>query len=123
MRRTVARMGACSCRRYTRSNMNPRSANNRLADLLALHDVAGPRRALDEVVHEGVDPARAGGAEESDLVCGQVALREEPGPDRVVDVVVDVRNAVDDAHVFPSNVLRILVAGVLEDAVPHFPRG
>ncbi len=53
---------------------------------------------------------------------GQVALREEIGADRVVDVVVDVGDAVDDAHDLPLERLRVVVARVLEDPVPHLPR-
>ena len=45
-----------------------------------------------------------------------------PGPDRVVDVVVDVRDAVDDAHDLAFQRLRLDRAGVLEDPVAHLPR-
>ena len=38
------------------------------ADLLALHDVAGSLRALDEIVHERIDALGASLAEESDLI-------------------------------------------------------
>ena len=45
---------------------------HRPAQLLALDDVPGRRRALDDVVHQRVDPPRAGRAEQLDLVLGQV---------------------------------------------------
>ena len=58
-------------------------------------------RGLDEVVHEPVDALGAARAEHLDLVARQVALGEDPVADRVVDVVVDVRDAVDDADDLP----------------------
>ena len=67
-------------------------------DLLALHDVAGPLGVLDQVVHEQVDPLAAGLAEDRDLLARQVALGEHAGAQRVVDVVVDVGDAVDEPH-------------------------
>ena len=48
---------------------------HRLADLVALLDVARPLGGLDEVVDEPVDPLRAGRAEELDLGARQVASR------------------------------------------------
>ena len=42
--------------------------------------------------------------------------------DRVVDVVVDVRDAVDDADDLPLVRLRLDLARVLEDAVADLPR-
>ena len=90
---------------------------HRLADLVALADVAGPLRGLDEVVDERVDPLRAGRAEQLDLRARQVGVREDPVADRVVDVVVDVGDAVDDAHDLPLERLRLLRARVGEDPV------
>ena len=95
---------------------------HRAADLVALRDVAGLRGRLDEVVHERVDAPRAGVAEDRDLVGGQVVGGEHPGADRVVDVVVDVRDAVDDAHDLSLERLRLVGPGVLEDPVAHLPR-
>ena len=80
--------------------MNARS-EHRVADLLALGDVALALRGLDQVVDERVDALRAGGAEHVELVVRQIALREDAVADRVVDVVVDVGDAVDDAHDLP----------------------
>ena len=71
---------------------------HRDADLLALDDVAGALRALDQVVDERVDPARAGLPEELDLRPRQIVRREQAPADRIVDVVVDVGDAVDEPH-------------------------
>src|SRR5690349_10673147 len=95
---------------------------HRLADLVALDDVARVGGRLDEVVHERVDPAGAGVAERCDLLLRQVGHAEDAGADRVVDVVVDVRDAVDDADDLALERLRLDVAGVLEDAVAYLPR-
>ena len=54
--------------------------------------------------------------------CGQVGGLEHAGADRVVDVVIDVRDAVDDAHDLPLERLGLVGAGVLEDAVANLPR-
>ena len=90
---------------------------HRLTDLGALDDVPGQGRLLDDVVHEPVDPLRAARAEQRDLVARQVGRREQPVADRVVDVVVDVRDPVDEADDPPLQRLRLLDAGVGEDAV------
>ena len=66
-------------------------------DLLALDDVAGALGVLDEVVHEPVDAARAGVAEDGDLLRRQVGERQHARPHGIVDVVVDVGDAVDQA--------------------------
>src|SRR5437870_11046501 len=95
---------------------------HRLADFVALADVPVVLRRLDEVVYEPVDALRAGRAEQVDLVTRQLILAEDPVADRIVDVVVDVRDAVDDAHDFPLERLRLAVAGVREDSVPHLFR-
>ena len=50
---------------------------HRLADLLALTDVAGARRGLDQVVDEGVDRARACRPEQLDLLAREVARGRE----------------------------------------------
>ncbi len=46
---------------------------------------------------------------------------ENPGADRVVDVVVDVRDAVDDADDLPLERLGLVGPRVLEDPVAHLP--
>ena len=80
------------------------------------------RRRLDEVVHERVDAPRACVAEHRDLVARQLVGGEHPGADRVVDVVVDVGDAVDDADDLPLERLRLVGPGVLEDPVAHLLR-
>ena len=95
---------------------------HRLADLLALADVARLLRGLDEIVDEPVDALRAGRAEQLDLVVRQLRLGEDPVPDRVVDVVVDVGDAVDDADDLALERLRLLRARVREDAVADLVR-
>src|SRR5438105_8454409 len=89
------------------------------ADLVALRDVPRLRRRLDEIVDERVDAARPGRAEDRDLVRRQVVGREHAGTNRVVDVVVDVGNAIDDAEDLPFLGHGLVRAGVLEDAVAH----
>src|SRR5215210_6514308 len=57
---------------------------HRVADLLALYDVTGLPRALDEIVHECIDPPRATIAEERDLRLGQLIGVEDAEAHRVV---------------------------------------
>ena len=123
-RRALAASGgpaSCSLRaagpRYTRSNMNLRSRSIAAADLLALGDVAAPRARSRRGRDERVDPRRAGRPEQLDLLSGQVALGEDPGPQGVVDVVVDVGDAVDEAHDPALERGRLARAGVVEDPV------
>ena len=96
--------------------------HHRAPDLVALRDVAGTRRGLDQVVHERVDPFGAGRAERLDLGARQIGLVEDAVANRVVDVVVDVRDPVDDADDPPLQRLRVGVAGVREDAVDDLCR-
>src|SRR5581483_4590213 len=84
---------------------------------VALADVARPVGALDQIVDEAVDARGAGRAEQLDLGSRQVALAEQAEADRVVDVVVDVGNAVDDADDLALERRRLAAAGVREDAV------
>ena len=58
--------------------MNARRSSIALADLVALDDVAGLGRGLDDVVNERVDAARAGLSEQLDLLSRQVAVRRSP---------------------------------------------
>ncbi len=67
---------------------------HRLADPLALNDLARLVRVLDEVVDERVDPPRPVSPRISIGSLGQVDSRDHTGAHRVVDVVVDVRDAV-----------------------------
>src|SRR5262249_28244911 len=87
-----------------------------------LRDVAGARRALDEIVHERVDPARAGRPEQSDLLAREVGLREHAGANRVVDVVVDVRDPIDETYDLSFERRRLLRPGVRDDPVAPLPR-
>ena len=76
------------------------------------------RRVLDEIVDERVDAVRAGVAEHGDRVARQVGLAQDARADRVVDVVVDVGDAVDDPDDAALQRPRRLGApGVAEDAV------
>src|SRR6185503_9256631 len=90
--------------------------------VVALDDVAGGLGGLDEIVDERVDPLRARGAEELDLVEGKVALGQDAVPERVVDVVVDVGDAVDDADDLAFVRRRLALARVGEDAVADLVR-
>src|SRR6266487_6273638 len=67
-------------------------------DLLALHDVSGMLGALDQVVHQPVDAPRAPVAKESNLLVGELRWIEDPEADGIVDVMVDVRDTVDDSN-------------------------
>ena len=53
---------------------------------------------------------------------GRSSSLEQPVPHRVVDVVVDVRDAVDEPDDLPLERLRLLLAGVREDPVAHLVR-
>ena len=90
---------------------------HRLADLVALADVPGLLRGLDQIVDEAVDALGAGRAEQLDLGVWEIGLGEDAVPDRVVDVVVDVGDAIDDADDLALERLRLLHARVREDAV------
>ena len=90
---------------------------HRPADLVGLGDVAALARAGDDVAHQGVDPRRAGLPEQLDLRRRQVVLGEDPGADRVVDVVVDVGDPVDQSHHPTLERRRLAGAGVVEDPV------
>ena len=68
--------------------------DHRFADPLALDDLAGLVRVLDEVVDERVDPPLTGVAEDLDRLRRQVGRRDHAGAHGVVDVVVDVGDAV-----------------------------
>ena len=79
------------------------------------------RRRLDKVVHERVDALRARVAEQLDLRRGQILRRKQPAADRIVDVVVDVGDAVDDPHDPALERLRLVRPRALEDPVAHLP--
>ena len=92
---------------------------HRRADVLALADVPFASRGLHEVVNERVDAPRARRAEQLDLFAGEVGGVEHAGADRVVDVVVDVSDAVDELHDLALERVRLVRAGVVENPVAH----
>jgi hypothetical protein len=87
-------------------------------DLVALPDLPRAIRGLDEVVDERVDPGRPSLPEELDLGPWQLLRLEDPEADRVVDVVVDVGDPVDQADDLALERRRLLRAGMGEDPVP-----
>jgi hypothetical protein len=94
------------------------AAVHRRAGLVAWTTMSPARRVLDEVVHEAVDP-RAAVRARRDRVARQVAraARRRAG---VVDVVVDVGDAVDEPHDPALERARHRrPAGVAEDPVAH----
>ena len=92
---------------------------HRLADVVALPDVPGLLRRVDEIVDEAIDALGPGRAEELDLGVWEIGLGEDPVPDCVVDVVVDVRDPIDDADDLALERLGLLHARMREDAVAH----
>ena len=98
--RSTRSIFACSARacgpRYTRSNMNARSAHHRRA-----HHVRPARcRPRARSARRGRGPACRSAAEpvspqHGDLLAREIVDREHAGPQRIVDVVVDVGDPVD----------------------------
>ena len=93
-------------------------AQHRAADLLALDDVAGlgvewatMSRTRVSIRAEPVGPSSSISA------AGRSAGRQDPGAQGVVDVVVDVGDAVDQLHDPALERRRLVRAGVVEDAV------
>ena len=99
--------------------MNARSESIASPTSVGLADVADAVGRIDDVVDERVDPLRSASAEDLDLVARQVALAQEAVAHGVVDVVVDVRDAVDESDDLPLERLRLLLARVGEDPVAH----
>ncbi len=64
----------------------------------------------------------AGRPEQLDLVARQIGFGQQAEADGVVDVVVDVRDAIDDAHDLALERLRLLLARMREDAVADLVR-
>src|SRR5207245_3598969 len=86
----------------------------------SLHDVARELRVLDHVVHERVYARGAVAPEHGDGLGGKLLLAQQAGADRVVDVVIDVGDAVDDAHDAPLERRgRARAARVPDDAVAN----
>ena len=73
-------------------------------------------------MHESVDARRAVGPSSSISSRGRSSVAQEAEADGVVDVVVDVRDAIDDAHDLALERLRLLLARVREDAVADLVR-
>ena len=69
-----------------------------------------------------VDPAGARRAEQLDLRCGKRGRLEHARPHRVVDVVVDVGDAVDEPDDPAFERLGLVLAGVVEDSVADLCR-
>ena len=93
---------------------------HRRADHGPLHDVPGRLGVLHEVVHEPVDPPRARVAEHRDLLGREVRHGEHARPHRVVDVVVDVGDPVDQPHDLALERRRLpRPARVAQDPVAH----
>ena len=90
---------------------------HRFPHLLALDDVPGRARALDDVGRQSVDPPRAGGPEELDLRRRQIIRNDDPRSQGVVDVVVYVGHPVHQPHQAPLQGRRLLRPGVIEDPV------
>ena len=75
---------------------------------------------LDHVVHERVDALRSVAPQHRDRLVRQVRLAQQPGAKRVVDVVVDVGDAVDHAHDAPLERGRLgSTARVAQDAFTY----
>ena len=53
---------------------------------------------VDDVRHEGREPLRGGGAEDRDVLGREVAGADDARPQGVLDVVVHVGHAVQQAH-------------------------
>src|SRR2546421_648438 len=62
---------------------------------------------------------RSGRAEQLDLLSRKIARIEHPRPDRVVDDVVDVGDAVDEADDLALERVRLVGPGVVEDPIAH----
>ena len=75
------------------------------------------RRDDDDVVDKRVDSARARRAEDLDLLAGELVRAQHSGTHSVVDIVVDVRHAVDELDDPPLERERIVRAGVVQDPV------
>ena len=97
----------------------PAQREHRLADVRALPDFSGIRRRLDQVVDEPVDPARPGRAEQLDLGAREFVLGKDARPKGVVDVVVDVGDAVDEPDDSALERPRLVRPSVVEDPVAH----
>ena len=97
--------------------MNARSDEHRLPHLGRLANIVDTHRDLDDVVDEPVDALRARVPQDRDLFVREVVLGQQSVAHGVVDVVVDVRHAVDESHDLPLERLRLALTRVRENAV------
>ena len=72
-------------------------------------------RALNEAADHGVDALGGGAAEDVERVLGEIVEGDDAGADGVVDVVVDVRDRVADAHNLAFEGAGDLAGAALED--------
>ena len=61
-----------------------------------------------------------GVAQDGDNILRQILLAENACPDGIINVVIDIGNLVRTPHHLPLQRLRDVIAGVPQDAQPHF---
>ena len=84
-------------------------------------DGARVRAAVDQIVHQRVDALAARSSQERDRARGRSHRSDEPGPQRVVDVVVDVGDAIGQVDDLAFEGGRRPLPGMVADAVAHLP--
>ena len=92
---------------------------HRAGDLRLHAEDAGLLRVVDHVFDERVDPRRMGAAQHQRNISWDILLCEDPGAHGVVNVVVDVGDAVGHADDLPLPRLGDERARVAEDAHAH----
>ena len=95
---------------------------HRLPHVRRLPDVVDAIRRRDDVAHERVDALGARRPEHLDLVLRKVFFPQQAVAERVVDVVVDVRDAVDEPHDLALERRRLALPGVGQDPVADLER-
>ena len=95
---------------------------HRLPHLRRLADVVHALGGLDDVVHETIDPRGSGDPEDGDLLVRKVGFAEKPVAQSVVDVVVDVRDAIDEPDDLAFERRRFALSRMGEDPVAHLVR-
>ena len=114
VRRPVARVDALE---HERAQLQQRVPLVRLhGDLVAVH------RLADDAFDHGVDALAMRVAQHADGMHRQILALEHARADGVVDVVVDVGDAVRQMHAAALQRLRAHLSGVVLDAVAHLPR-
>ena len=92
--------------------------------------VIARERLVDHVAHHAIDALTSGASERGADLLRDVVFREKPGPDSVIDVVIDIRDDVGDAHDVAlqgqrarfrpgAKQLALLALGVLEDSIAN----